>query len=220
MKYSGLLNANINEIINRGNHLSSLKRLFNAVKRVREKVYLIVDEYDSFANRMLMQVDTTTPYLGYAQYKANVADKESFLISLGNMLKTATESGAIDRMFFTGVAPVAFSDGLSSLNMVEDISMDKRFEATYGFTESEIKLALENIYPSDATDEMEMHLNIMKTNFNGYRFNKNQSNGIFNFQMVLYYLKSLQLNGTPPEELLDPNIAISSDNVASFLINN
>ena len=191
--------------------------LFQAVNSVGEEVFLIFDEYDSFANRLLLQVDTTSSDLGMEHYKATVSDKESFLRSFGNVLKEASGSGAIGRMFFTGVAP---SDGLSSLNMVKDISMDERFEHVYGFTEKEIKSALENIFSSTATDDINHHFVIMKANFDGYRFNENQTDGIFNFQMALYYLKSLLQRGDPPKQLLDPNIAIPGDNVARFLIEN
>jgi hypothetical protein len=219
-KYSNNLGTAVEKIIDPNDHLVTLTNLFFAVTRANEEIYLIVDEYDSFANRLLMEIDTTTSDLGYARYKESVADKESFLRTFGNVLKHGTEIGAIDRMYFTGVAPVAFCDSLSSLNMVRDISMDKKFESTFGFTESEVRLALGNVFSTNNGTEMESHFNIMKANFNGYRFNKDQSSGIFNFQMVLYYLQLLQENGTPPEPLLDPNIAIPSDNVASYLINN
>jgi hypothetical protein len=47
-------------VINTQNHLNSIENLFDAVRRAKEKVYLIVDEYDSFANRLLLEIDTTT----------------------------------------------------------------------------------------------------------------------------------------------------------------
>ena len=47
-------------MINTQNHLNSIENLFDAVRRAKEKVYLIVDEYDSFANRLLLEIDTTS----------------------------------------------------------------------------------------------------------------------------------------------------------------
>jgi hypothetical protein len=111
----------------------------------KEKVYLIVDEYDSFANRLLLEIDTTTSDLVLGQYLSAVADKEALLRSfVGDVLKTGTMT-VLRRMFFTGVTPMAFSDGLSSLNMVEDISYSPHFEMLFGFTEDEIKVGLEHI---------------------------------------------------------------------------
>ena len=52
--------------INRKNHFESLKNIFDAVERVNERFYLIVDEYDSFA----LAIDMTLPDLGQAQYQS------------------------------------------------------------------------------------------------------------------------------------------------------
>eukprot|EP01035_Chromulina_nebulosa_P036048 gene36048-48507_t len=123
------------------NHIRSMENLFSAVEMAKEKLYLIVDEYDSFANRLLLEVDTSSADLGRNQYLATVADKESMLRNFGNVLKSATRT-VLRRMFFTGVAPMAFSDGLSSLNMVEDVSSSKFFESQFGFTEEEVTKGL------------------------------------------------------------------------------
>ena len=54
-------------MINTQNHLNSIENLFDVVRRAKEKVYLIVDEYDSFANRLLLEIDTTSSDLGLGQ---------------------------------------------------------------------------------------------------------------------------------------------------------
>ena len=205
-------------MINTQNHLNSIENLFDVVRRAKEKVYLIVDEYDSFANRLLLEIDTTSSDLGLGQYRSAVADKEAMLRSFGNVLKTGTMT-VLRRMFFTGVTPMAFSDGLSSLNMVEDISYSPHFEMLFGFTEDEIKVGLEHVIPGSESD-IARHLEVMRDNFNGYRFNRKQVQSVFNPQMCLHYLKHLQWNGKPPCPLLDSNIASPADNVAQFLVKN
>lgn len=195
-----------------------MENLFSAVEMVREKLYLIVDEYDSFANRLLLEVDTSSADLGRNQYLATVADKESMLRNFGNVLKSATRT-VLRRMFFTGVAPMAFSDGLSSLNMVEDVSSSVFFESQFGFTEEEVRKGLQHIFP-DQPKEVDEHLEVMRENFNGYRFHPNQVKGVFNPQICLYYLKHLHLYAHPPCPLLDENIATPGDNVAQYLIKN
>jgi len=106
-KYRAILKEEIkiNELISMGN-------LFWVVQKANEEIHLIVDEYDSFANRLLFEVNTTTQVLGYNQYKSKVATNEAVLRNFGNVLKTATNT-VLSRMFFTGVTPMAFSDGLS-----------------------------------------------------------------------------------------------------------
>jgi len=205
-------------VINTQNHLNSIENLFDVVRRAKEKVYLIVDEYDSFANRLLLEIDTTSSDLGLGQYRSAVADKEAMLRSFGNVLKTGTMT-VLRRMFFTGVSPMAFSDGLSSLNMVKDISYSPHFEMLFGFTEDEIKVGLGHVIPGRDSD-IAWHLEVMRDNFNGYRFNRKQVQSVFNPQMCLHYLKHLHWNGKPPCPLLDSNIASPADNVAQFLVKN
>ena len=217
-RYKDILKEDIE--INYHNHVDSMEQLFDVVGRADEEVYLIVDEYDSFANRLLLEIDTTVPDLGRAQYKSDVADKESLLRTFGNVLKTATRT-VLKRMFFTGVTPMAFSDGLSSLNMVQDISDNPKFESLFGFSEDEVKLGLEQILPGKPTTEfIDTHLEIMRDNFNGYRFNTQQVARVFNPQMCLYYMNSLKVFGKPPVPLLDANIADPADNMAQFLVRN
>ncbi|RYZ77985.1 MAG: hypothetical protein EOP04_30540, partial [Proteobacteria bacterium] len=45
--------------INPSNCFSSLTRLFDTVKSSKQQVYLIVDEYDSFANAAMLNIDTS-----------------------------------------------------------------------------------------------------------------------------------------------------------------
>ena len=215
-RYREILKKDI--VINSQNHVNSLENLFSVVRIANEKVYLIVDEYDSFANRLLLEVDTTSSDLGLSHYLSTVADKEAMLRSFGNVLKTATMT-VLSRMFFTGVTPMAFCDGLSSLNMVKDISDSPKFEMLFGFTEDEIKVGLEQVIPGRESD-IASHLEIMRDNFDGYRFNRKQAQSVFNPQMCLYYLDRLQEYGEPPTPLLDPNIATPADNVAQFLVKN
>ena len=70
-----------------------MENLFDAAERAEEKIYLIVDDYDSFTNRfLLLDVD-------------NLFRSEAMLRSFGNALKTAV----IDRMIivlFNGLTPM------------------------------------------------------------------------------------------------------------------
>jgi len=199
-------------------HLASMGSMFRAVKLAGRQVYLIVDEYDSFASRMLLQVDTSAKDLGSAQYLKTVAGQESILRDWGNVIKIATQ-GPLARAFFTGVTPLAFADGLSSFNIVEDISSAAFTETMFGFTERDIKQALGLMFdPSSA--EFAGHFDTLKTNFNGYRFNSFQQESVFNPQMCLYYLKALYDHGMVPDPILDPNMGIPGDNVAAYLISN
>jgi hypothetical protein len=126
---AGLLKRPID--INPSDAMDSFESMLDGVVQSKHKLYLIVDEYDSSANRLLLNIDTSVDDIGLKQYSHLIASKESILRAFGNMVKSGSRN-AIARMFFTGVTPMAFCDALSGLNMVEDISSSLKFALTLG----------------------------------------------------------------------------------------
>lgn len=149
--------------------MSTLQRLFSVVKLSRRQIYLIVDECDAFVNRLLLSIDTSKPDLGRAQYKLIVSGEESMLRSWGNTIKEGTVGATIARAFFTGIAPVAFSDGLSSLNMVKDLTFDSDLEGLFGLTANDVSSGLRMIKHL-TPDQCAQHLEQMRVQYDGYRF--------------------------------------------------
>ena len=100
-----------------------MRKLYSAIRKAGKEIYLIVDEYDSFANELILQIDTSTADFGSSQYFSKLLDKESILRIWGKELKQGTEGSfpAIGRMFFTGVTPIAFSYALLSFDIVKDV---------------------------------------------------------------------------------------------------
>jgi hypothetical protein len=199
--------------------LSTLQRLFSVVRLSGRQIYLIVDECDAFVNRLLLSVDTSQPDLGRQQYELAVSGKESMLRNWGNVIKEGTVGGTIARAFFTGVAPQAFSDGLSSLNMMKDLTFAPKLEGLFGLTADDVSRGLDMITHLTA-DQRAQHLEQMRVQYDGYRFVHTQKEPLFNTQYVLYYLDHLDQYGVPPQSLIDPAVSGSTDNVAEFLISN
>jgi len=210
---AGLLEVPIE--INPSDAMDSFKMMLGAVKQSKYELYLIVDEYDSFANRLLLNIDTTVDDIGLKQYSHLISTNESILRNFGNMVKSGS-SDAIARMFFTGITPMAFCDAFSGLNMVEDISSRLIFSSTFGLTENDLKIALSKLTFSQ--EEQSKHLITLRSHLNGYRFNSCQENGVYNPQACFYYLKHLVGTGEAPNPILDTNIASASDNVIEFLV--
>jgi hypothetical protein len=198
--------------------LSSMQRLFDAVELSGREMYLIVDECDAFVNRLLLSVDTSQPDLGRQQYEHVVSGKESMLRNWGNVIKEGTVR-TIARAFFTGVVPQAFSDGLSSMNMVKDLTFDSNLEGLFGLTEGDVSRGLDMITHLTA-EQRAQHLEQMRVQYDGYRFVPTQKEPLFNSQYVLYYLSHLDRKGAPPAQLIDPAVSDGTDNVAQFLISN
>lgn len=187
--------------------------MINEVERSGQQLYIIVDEYDNFANQLMLSIDTAKEDAGLSQNTNLITEEESLLKIFGGALKKGTQ-GPIKRLFFTGISPMAFCDASSGLNMVCDISDDPTFWNITGFRESDLEDALRRI----DCKQIDYHLERMKCHFNGYRFHIDQKEGVYNPQACLYYLRSLVNTNKEPNPILDENISNSSDSFLQFLV--
>ena len=174
--------------------LNSLVKEFN-IKREGEKIYVIIDGYDKFANELL-------------EYDTNKF--ETLVLRTGKVrkwyeiLKEGTES-VVDRIFITGVAPITLDSLTSGFNISKDITQDERFNEMMGFTEKELKrLMIEQDIEEEKQEEL---IPVMRENYDGYRFSLYGKEKIYNSNMCLYFLNSYIGLGRMPEQLIDMNIA-------------
>ncbi len=184
--------------------LGSLMTAFEE-QRNGEKIYVIIDEYDHFANELL----------GFRteQFKSLVA-KNGKVRKFYEILKEGTES-VIDRIFITGVAPITLDSMTSGFNIVTDLTRDEQFNEMMGFTEKEvIKIMEDQEIDKEKQEEL---LPIMKENYDGYRFYKNSATRMYNSTMCLYFLSSYMRLGRIPDELVDTNIASDYSKIANML---
>ena len=96
-----------------------LGSIFEAFRTQRrdEKIYVIIDEYDHFANELLgFKTD---------EFKELVA-KNGKVRKWYEILKEGTES-VVDRIFITGVAPITLDSTTSGFNIANDITKDIEF---------------------------------------------------------------------------------------------
>ena len=123
-------------------------------------------------------------------------------------------------MFITGLSPIAVSAGLSSFNMVLDVSDCRELEAAVGFTDNEVRRGLSLIYPTQP-ELIEEHMAIIRTEYDGYRFHSEQVESVFISQLVVYYLDELYRTGKSPEqEMMDTNVAHPDNVVSTFIVKN
>ncbi|RYH05672.1 hypothetical protein EON65_44055 [archaeon] len=71
------------------------------------------------------------------------------LRTFGNTVEVASTAGAIGRMFFTGITPMAFAGTLSGLNMVDDISDYPAFSTLMGLIRKDLEDALDKMGITD-----------------------------------------------------------------------
>ena len=193
----------------------SFMRVIKAVKRSKHEIYLIIDEFDSFANELLFYIDNSTPDLGLTEYK-RAGGASAVLSDFGRQLK---DESVIGRMLITGLSPIAVSAGLLPFVWVKDVSDCRELEAAVGFTAEEVRRGLSLIYPTQP-EFVETHMNTIRTEYDGYRFHKDQVNSVYNSQQVIYYLKALQRTGEPPQYMLDDNIGHTDSIVSRFIVHN
>ena len=91
-----------------------LDELFLHAERLGVRLYVLIDEYDNFANTILAGE-------GEAAYRA-VTHGSGFLRDFFAALKVGTASGNLERLFITGVSPLAMDDVTSGFNIGTNIS--------------------------------------------------------------------------------------------------
>jgi hypothetical protein len=174
-----------------------VKTIFSIAKSndIPHKIYLLVDEYDHFANELLS--------FDMGRFKSNVM-KNGFVHKFYESLKTATSEGIIDRIFITGVSPITLDSLTSGFNIANNISLNPIFHNMMGFTHTEVEAIL---YKSAISIEKipEMMSNMAEW-YDGYRFSSTATQYLFNPDMVLYFLREYSIAQTYPEEMLDTNI--------------
>ena len=186
---------------------SILKSLFEAFRfqKENEKIYVIIDEYDHFANELLS--------FNTSKFK-ELLSKNGKVRKWYEILKEGTES-VVDRIFITGVAPITLDSLTSGFNISKDITRNANFNEMLGFTNTELKHLMKMQQISE--ENQEILLPIMKENYDGYKFSIDGKEKIYNSNMCLYFLNSYLEFNKIPRELVDVNIASDYSKLGKML---
>ena len=166
-------------------------------------LYVLIDEYDNFANTVLA-------YHGEEAYQSFTHGGGFYRNFFATLKAGAGRSGGgLERMFITGVSPIAMDDVTSGFNIGKNISLQSEFNDMLGFTEEEVCELLEMYRDYGVfNQEVEAALNIMREWYNGYRFSEEIQGDLYNTDMVLYFLDEFIPNRRGPRELIDTNVRI------------
>ncbi|MCP4655103.1 MAG: AAA family ATPase, partial [bacterium] len=179
-------------------------KLLAVIQETSHPLLLLIDEYDNFANDIMMTDE--------AAYKGLVHADGPFK-QLMKWVKMATEGQGLKRLFITGVTPVVLSDLTSGMNIAKNVSLEPELNALAGFTEPEIEVLLEQIVTARRESGKSIEISVdealvmLRTWYNGYRFAPEAENLVYNPTLTLYYLDHLLRRGTYPEQMLDDNLA-------------
>ena len=188
-----------------------LDELFLHARREGIPLYVLIDEYDNFANTILAGA-------GADAYHA-FTHGGGFYRSFFATLKAGTENGSVERLFVTGVSPVTLDDVTSGFNIGANLSLRAEFNEMLGFTEDEVRRMLETYRDLGVFDQdVETALGTMREWYNGYRFSEEAEGIVYNTDMVLHYLKHSVPNKAGPRQLIDTNVRIDYGKLRHLLL--
>ena len=190
--------------VNRNDAISSLKSLASSVRMTTYPVYLLIDEYDNFANTVMMGVQSAGK-----RYEAIVHD-EGHLRTFFKAVKASTSGSMFDRVFITGVSPVVMSDITSGYNIAENIYFEPEFNDLCGFKRNEIENVIKEIVDKCGFEKemIKEAVDLMQTYYNGYTFSHATDEHIYNPTLCLYFFEHFEKRCEYPREMLDDNLAM------------
>ena len=175
-----------------------LRALFIRLRQNNIHSFVIIDEYDNFANNILTEHGEET-YI-------KVTQAGGFLRNFFTNLKGLTDNREIDRLFITGVSPLVMADVTSGFNIGDNISQDPQLSAMIGINNEEAKQILD-YYDSFGIFNQSLGSILEDFNqwYNGYSFNSNLEK-IYNTISVLYYINQYIKTKNRPIILTDENM--------------
>ena len=178
-------------------------------------LYVLIDEYDNFANTVLA-------HHGREAYESFTHGGGFYRNFFATLKAGAGESGGgLERLFITGVSPITMDDVTSGFNIGANLSLDAGFNDLLGFTEEEVRGLLALYRDRGAFDQdVGTALGVIHEWYDGYRFAKSARGDLYNTDMVLYYLKHAVPNQPMPDELIDVNVRIDYGKLRHLLVVN
>ena len=162
-----------------------------------KKIFILIDEYDNFSNRLLAQA-------GEASYR-ELCHGTGFFKSFFALLKA--ENKVVERIFITGVSPMTLDDVTSGFNIAENISQDSQLATLCGFTHDDIRKAMD--YYADAgrfTVDREQAFSLVTDWYDHYRFSIKNDAQICNPVLLFGFLRRCMAEGVFPHDMVDENL--------------
>lgn len=219
VRYSDILSVNpkrkyyeekIEESRSASDILTTLMQLSQGAK---QKLMVMIDEYDNFANTILATVGEEA-YL-------ELTHGPGFFRSFFNVLKKGTTGmGApISRSIITGVSPFTMDDVTSGYNIGKNVSLDPDLDRMLGFTEEEVIDLIEYYRSKGKIYHSNQYLMKILTQWYGnYRFSEKGNGQLFNSDMILYFFDHYMSRKELPDELIDRNVRIDYGKLRHLII--
>jgi len=189
------------------NPISMFKTIFEYLNENKLELMILIDEYDNFANKLLLR--EKTEYLGL------VSEKTASFKQFFTVLKTATSGNdsPLKRMFITGVTPMTMFDVTSGFNIGSNISMRPDLNDMIGFNESELDEILKYY-------KVDIDKDILREWYNNYNFSEDTEQKVYNTDMILYFINKYQVSNKLPKEMIDINVRSDYSKLRNIIYTN
>ena len=189
-----------------------LNELFDYAGEQGIPLYVLIDEYDNFANTILA-------YRGAEAYQSFTHGGGFYRNFFATLKAGAGHGGGVERMFITGVSPITMDDVTSGFNIGTNISLEPEFNELLGFTAAEVRTVLETYRDHGVFDQdVDETMAVMGEWYNGYRFAEDVETDVYNTDMVLYFLDRSIPNRRGPRDLIDTNVRIDYGKLRHLLV--
>ena len=168
---------------------------YDIIDNLGKKAYVIVDEYDHFANDIIAKGTVMSKIQFNKSVWANSITRDFY-----ETLKAGAKF-VVDKIFITGITPIMLDDITSGFNIADNFSLETRYNEILGLTRAEVEWVIDQIQ----LDKTLISIDLEKM-YDGYLFNEEAQNKLFNPTMIFNYFKGLLMTGKSFKNLVDDNL--------------
>ena len=172
--------------------IRSLEISYGAARAANVKIFVLIDEYDHFANDLIA--------MGVEDIYKKMVQSNGIVRDFYETLKIGTKT-VVDRIFITGISPVMIDDLTSGFNIADNLTLEQRYNNMMGFTLQEVEqLMVETRLNRDLINvDMERY-------YNGYLFHREATDRVYNPSMIFYFFNQIINTQKVPEKIIDDNL--------------
>jgi hypothetical protein len=172
-----------------------LSALLGIVEATGHGLYVLIDEHDHFALALLS--------LGGEA----MSERTGFVRAFYGALKSGTSTGAVRRVFVTGVSPLLLDDLSTGFNCARHGSLDPDLATLAGLTRADTERAVDRLLDMQPhLGDREALLGRLEEGYGGYRFSTKATEHVFCPGMVLSFLQALRDGHEAPRDGLDRDL--------------
>ena len=159
-----------------------------------KSIVILIDEYEM----------PVTDFVGIEKEREKMEENMRTLKKFYSVMKGASDY--IHKAYITGVTKIGKIGILSDLNMLNDLTLDRRFTTLFGYTENELRKYYGEFIEAAAAEyktSTEAILARIKQHYNGYSWDGIEENKVYNPFSIVNFCQSLRFRnywfntGTP-----------------------